>query len=179
MKRIAVLPFLLFALACADTPTEVSPIPDGLTLAADFQGNAPAESGAVVRFADRAGVGFFDFEKGLLLLVSHDMKDWCTPPVGSAEFEFVSVQDVLLKGDRLKKLMMGEVYTEVWPLSTVDCDYALANDPLAAGMARMMYLDNDFGGAGGADGTDARLNAVARVVINKNKVTQVLKVFLR
>jgi hypothetical protein len=37
MKRAAVLPFLLFALACADTPTDVAP--DDLALAADHHGN--------------------------------------------------------------------------------------------------------------------------------------------
>jgi hypothetical protein len=37
MKRAAVLPFLVFALACADTPTEVTP--DDLALAADHHGN--------------------------------------------------------------------------------------------------------------------------------------------
>jgi hypothetical protein len=37
MKRFSVLPFVLFALACADTPTDVAP--DDLALAADHHGN--------------------------------------------------------------------------------------------------------------------------------------------
>jgi hypothetical protein len=144
MKRFAVLPFLLFALACADTPTEVSPTPDDLALAADFQGNSPAESGIVIRGGAYGSISWMDEESGLRAVFGISMADYCA---GNLNFtDYVTGMIVFTPSGDVHRNQQAPIYTEVYGFTDWDCELFTTIGPLATGYSMLKNVDNDLDG---------------------------------
>ena len=107
----------------------------------------PAESGVVVRYDDFYGNFWFDFDNGWSIYQGTDLYGFCA---GAADFDTISIMEVFMRGDghRYKNHYTGDLYTTVWPgifFPDEVCAQILfgTGQPIATGMARVVWNDND------------------------------------
>ena len=113
---------------------------------ASLLGNAlaePPDSAGIVTRGDYTWADFYvDEESGLLVVLGVDIEDWCAAEV---PFDVIYYSDKFLSNPpRINTLEKADVTTSVWDFTEFDCDLFTSVDPLATGIARLLYHDNDL-----------------------------------
>ena len=107
----------------------------------------PPQSGVVERYDDIYGDFWFDFENDWSIYHGLDMYEFCA---GSGDFDTISVMEIFMRGDghRYKNHFTGDLFTTVWPGIVFPgeiCEQIFlgTGQPIATGMARIVFNDND------------------------------------
>ncbi len=130
----------LVVLACTDTPP-VAPAAAGARF--DLSG-APASSGQVLRLDSTFAWRVSDPESGLMAYLGRDIVAWCQGDPAAADTVFYHIVVNPVESRRVMANMTGDVHTSVWPVGPSNCARYLSETPLATGMSRLHYTDNDM-----------------------------------
>jgi len=135
----------------SDSPTALG---EGAMIPALATGNAPVESGIVIRGETSIGVGWTDEANGTFVFIGIDPRDFCD---GIFDVDIVPMHEVSLAGDRgMLSLAQGEnLKTTVWPFPGFSgCDLLMVHEPLATGVSDLVYTAN-FGYRAGRSSANA------------------------
>jgi hypothetical protein len=109
----------------------------------DPGGGGGGSMGAVITRGERTlGVVFQDVESGLTIFHGLDIQDYCTgvPDFDTVDFKYIQTPSEAksiirqLKGENLR--------TSIWPWSEWNCYRVDRTDPLATGLAKLVYTSN-------------------------------------
>ena len=101
----------------------------------------PPFSGIVVRDDFNDAYTWIDPEAGLRVIVGADVDEFCA---GNINFDLMAFQDVNLPFGRTVSNFGGLVQTTVWDFLEFDCNLFTTIDPVASGLARFRWVDNDL-----------------------------------
>ena len=143
MRRLLVASFVLALAACDDRVQITAPeVPDTPQPAFNFGNNTDA--GPIV-FRTTAGgaFGLRDPESGLQVWFMIDPVGICTGPWASDQVDR-QIVDVPDEANRIIRLYHGkDVTTSVWPNFGFNCGLFTTTTPLATGLSRFVWTDND------------------------------------
>jgi hypothetical protein len=131
------VPLLLFA-------CDREPVAPGDTPTLDIT-NGPAASGVVIRGEGVAAWAWPDVKSGLQVVAGVDMLEFCA---GIINFDVTPIKYANLPDGRINELAQGMVQATVWDFVDFDCALFTTRDPVASGVARYQYTDNDVTLAG-------------------------------
>ncbi len=136
-----IVPLALVLAACTDAPPGAPTAPG--RPAFDLAG-APASSGQVLRFDSTFSVRLIDHQRGLMAYLGRDIVAWCQGDPGAADT--LAYHDVVnpVEPRRILRNMEGDVHASVWTVGPSTCARYLSETPIAAGISRLRYTDNDI-----------------------------------
>jgi len=137
----------LLALACSGDPTA----PRTADLHPSFAVASSAAEPNVIRFSDQFAVAIFDPETDLVAIAGLPADPMQSVACGGTEpFAFADFQFVGVLQDAIKALVKGDpVNLHVYRFSTFE-DICVST-PIAQGVGRVMYTDNDIFFTGGGN----------------------------
>jgi hypothetical protein len=133
-------------LAACDTPSEPE-MADGPdfdpVIAMDPGGGGGGSMGAVITRGERTlGIVFQDVESGLTIFHGVDIEEFCSGVVDFDVVDFKHIETPSEAKGLIRQLKGEDLRASIWPWSEWSCSRVQRTDPLATGLAKLVYTNN-------------------------------------